>query len=288
MTLTRQIIVLVVTALAINVSALAQKQRAVPICRQATFSALKALPKMDYDCPEDVNDYDEKILKLPGRLASIQDVVKGLQGFTDPSWWEAPVDELNACEVHGGAGELTDDEKQQWRYGDVVINVMGDQHVRLVIITDPCYQTGFGGSNAFLLFRHRTGVTVTQVLNGYYSRVDNSVGIGSANLADEQIIEISTGNSMPPSMLSYFFVIDPKTKTAVPRKLFKDGKRLTNEIYSAMLVREGLSGQNRPTELEVIKNHRLAPSFSAYQDTGGPRLKRIVYRWNGRFYAPAK
>ena len=284
MTLTRQIILVFFATFAINVTGLAQRQRPVPICRQVAFSALKALPKMDYECPEGVNDYDESILKLPARLASIQDVIKQLQGFKDPAWWRVTVDELNACEVHGGVGELTDDEKQRWRNGDLAINLIGNQQMRLVIVTDPCYQAGFGGSNVFLLYRNRTGVTVSQVLNGYYSRVDNSVGIGFATLGAEHIIEIATANSMPPSLVSYFFVIDPETKTAVPRKLFKEGNHLTNEIDSAMLVSEEPSAQKRPAELEIIKRNRLAPSFSAYQDIGGPRLKRIVYHWNGRFY----
>jgi hypothetical protein len=286
MTLIRQITVLIAAVFISNVVAVAQKQRSVPICRQTAFSALKPLPKMDYECPEGLNDYDEKILPLPARLASIRDVVKELQGFTDAAWWQSTVDELNACEVHGGVGELTDDEKQRWRDGDLTINLIGNQQARLVIIADPCYQTGYGGSNAFLLYRNGAGITISQVLNGYYSRVDNSLGIGFANLGTDQIIEISTSNSMPPSMVSYFFVIDPKTKTAMPKKLFKDGNRLTNEIYSAMLVsEEASSGQNRPAELEIIKRHQLAASFSAYRDTGDRHLKRVVYRWNGKFYA---
>jgi len=34
---------------------------------------------------------------------------------------------------------------------------------------------------------------VTHVIDGYYSRLDNSVGIDFAELNDQQIIEISTG-----------------------------------------------------------------------------------------------
>jgi len=48
-------------------------------------------------------------------------------------------------------------------------------------------------------------------------------------------------------------------------------------------------------ELKIIRRHRLAPSFSAYEedehgriDDNGRRLRRIVYRWNGRFYGVAK
>jgi hypothetical protein len=45
-------------------------------------------------------------------------------------------------------------------------------------------------------------------------------------------------------------------------------------------------------ELEILQRHRLAPSFSAYEEDergrindNGRKLRRIVYRWNGRFYA---
>jgi hypothetical protein len=40
----------------------------------------------------------------------------------------------------------------------------------------PCYQTQYGGSNAFAAFIVKGGrVTVSQVLDGYFSRADNSV-----------------------------------------------------------------------------------------------------------------
>jgi hypothetical protein len=46
------------------------------------------------------------------------------------------------------------------------------------------------------------------------------------------------------------------------------------------------------TELNIIRNGRLAPTFSAYAlDEHGKidnRLRRIVYRWNGQFYLPTR
>jgi hypothetical protein len=80
------------------------------------------------------------------------------------------------------------------------------------------------------------------------------------------------------------------TNKALPKKLFKEGNKLTNQIYSDMLMAEpkDLGLPKDTTELHIIRNHRLAPSFSAYvQDEHGPidgRLRRIIYRWNGRFY----
>ena len=276
-------------------SVVAQKQKAVPVCRESTFAAVKPLPKMEYECPEGPNDSDEKILKLPARLAALRVIEKQLAGFSDAAWWQAGTDELNACGIHGGAGELTDDEKERWKQGDYNFNLMGNHDIRLVLLDDPCYQTGFAGSNAFLLYRKDGKVFVSQVLNGYYSRVDNSVGIDFARLNGQQIIEISTGNSMPPSMVYYYFAIDPVTNKAVPKKIFKQGKNFTNQVYSDMLLAEpkdaGLPAN--ASELNVIVKGRLAPSFSAYDqnergriEASGRRFHRIIYRWNGRFYSP--
>ena len=275
----------------------AQKENSVPVCRQTTFAALKPLPKLEYECPEGLTESDDKLLKLPERLAAIRRAVKELVTFTNAAWWEANADELNACRVHGRAGELTEDEKEGWRRGDYSFDLIGNHQMRLALLPDPCYQTGYNGANTFLLYRKGGSVSVSQVLNGYYSRVDNSVGVDFANLNGRQLVEVSTANSMPPSLVYYYFEIDPRTNKAVPSKLFKDGKKLTNEIYSAMLMNEpGYLGlPKNATELAVIHNNRLAPTFSAYAeddrgkiDSNGRQLRRIVYRWNGKFYAPGR
>ena len=46
------------------------------------------------------------------------------------------------------------------------------------------------------------------------------------------------------------------------------------------------------TELNIIRRGKLASRFSLYEesergriDANGRRLRRIVYRWNGRFYS---
>jgi hypothetical protein len=174
---------------------------------------------------------------------------------------------------------------------------LGGHEFRLALLPDPCYQTGYNGANTFLLYRQNGRVFVSQILNGYYSRIDNSIGVGFAQLNGQQIIEVSTANNMPPSLRSYFFVIDPKTNQAVPKRIFKEGGKLTNEIYSAMLMNEPTDvGLPKSAEaLKVFRSNRLAPSFSAYDENehgrigdSGRRLRRIVYRWNGRFYAPAR
>jgi hypothetical protein len=279
----------------ISGGASAQKEKPVPACTQTTFAAFRALPKLEYECPEGGTDSDDKILKLPRRRSAIANLIKELAQFSNAGWWQASVDELNACGIHGSAGELSEDEKQRWRDGDFSFNLFGNHEVRLTLLDDPCYQTGFAGSNAFLLYRKDGKVFVSQVLDGYYSRVDNSVGIEFAKSNGQLIIEVSTANSMPPSMVYYYFTIDPVTNKAVPKKIFKEGKKFTNQVYSHMLLADpkdvGLPAS--ASELNVIVKGRLAPSFSAYDEdehgrieASGRKFHRIIYRWNGRFYSP--
>lgn len=272
---------------------LSQKEKPIPACKQLTFAAFKPLPKMEYDCPEGLIDSDDKILKLPERTKAIGGIVEELGAFTNAAWWQATVDDLNACAVHGSAGEFTGDEKEKWKSGDYSFDLFGNHEFRLALIADPCYQTGYSGSNAFLLYRKNGRVFVSQVLNGYYSRVDNSVGIDFANLNGQQLVEVATANSMPPSLVSYFFAIDPKTNKAIPKQIFKDGGKMTNEIYSAMLMNEPADvGLPKNAEaLKVFSGNRLAQTFSTYEesergkiDDNGRKLRRIIYRWNGRFY----
>jgi hypothetical protein len=290
----RILIALALIVCAFHLAAAQSSKKLVPNCMQDPFDALKPFPKLEYDCPEGGNESDDKILKLPGRLASIRSAIKELETFTNPKWWQASVDELNACSVHKSVGALTAEEKESWLSGDHTFDLIGNREMRLILLSDPCYQTGFAGSNAFLLYHKDGKVFVSQLLNGYYSRVDNSVGMDFATLNGEQIIEVSTANSMPPSLYYYYFAIDSKTNKAVPKKIFKDGNKLTNKIYSDMLMDDpkSLRLPKDASELNIIRKGRLAPSFSAYEvnDHGrikgdqGRNLNRIIYHWNGRFY----
>ena len=296
-TMNNHLLKICVLLLMVSATSFAQKTKPLPACKQSTFAAFKPLPKMEYDCPEGTNDSDDKILKLPERLAAIRGLVKELEGFTNAAWWQADINDLNACKVHGSAGDLTDDEKQDWKRGDYSFDLFGNHEFRLALIADPCYQTGYSGSNAFLLYRKNGNVFVSQVLNGYYSRVDNSVGIDFANVNGQQLVEVATANSMPPSLVSYFFVIDPKTNKAIPKQIFKDGGKMTNEIHSAMLMNEpaDVSLPKSAEALKIISGNRLAQTFSAYEedergkiDDNGRKLIRIIYRWNGKFYARSR
>jgi len=270
----------------------AQTKAPVSFCRPDVFAALRPLPKLSYNCPEELNDSDEKILKLPERATAIKSLEAELASLTDAAWWQASVDDMNACELHGGAGELTDEERWKLKAGDYISRLFGDHQIRLVLADDPCYQTGYSGSNAFLLYRAGAKVFVSQVLDGYYSRIDSSVRLDFANLNGQTLIEISTANNMPPAFTNYYFVIDRKTNRAVPKKIFKIGGRLTNKISSAILFSE--HGRNDEPQKTVVRRNHLAPAFRVYLDNyrgkihdNDRHLQMIIYRWNGRFYARA-
>jgi hypothetical protein len=269
---------------------MAQKRLRVPVCSQATLAAFRRLPELNYLCPQRFDESDEQILKVPERIAALNKLVGKLESFTDAAWWQTHVEDLNACEMHGEAGALDAEEKASLTRGDYAISLFGNQSLRLIMVTDPCYQAGYNGSVAFLLYREGSRVFVTRVLDGNYSRVDNSVGFDLANFNGQQIVEVSTSNSMPPSVKNYYFVIDPKTHRAVAQKIFKVGRMLTNQISSAIILGEPteLGLPRNAQDMQLIRQNHLLPSFSTYTEIfagEGRRLKRTVYRWNGRFYS---
>lgn len=285
----RKINLLVVLLGLLSVPCPAQQLKQADVCSPATFAAFRRLPKLSYHCPQEFDESDEQILKVPERIAALNKLAGELESLTNAAWWQARVGDLNACEIHGEIGALDAEESASLTRGVYPLSLFGSQSIRLIMVTDPCYQTGYNGSVALLLFRHRGRVSVTKVLDGYYSRVDNSVGFDFANLNGQQIIELSTSNSMPPSVTNHYFVIDPKTHRAVPKNIFKVGRMLTNQISSAMILGEPaeLGLPRNAQDMQLIRRNQLLPSFSTYQETfegSGRQLKRAVYRWNGRFY----
>lgn len=264
-------------------------------CKQEVFARLRPLPKLSYECRADAaNDYDETILKWPERLRAIKDYMQRLAALSVQDWWETSVDDLNICYIRGSAGRLDEEEALKFRRGDYPLNLFGQGRIRLVLASDPCYQTGYGGSNAFLLYR-RAGerVSVTEVLDGHFSRADNSVGLYVANLNAQPLIEISTTTGgLNPYITNYYFVIDGATGKAVPKRIFLSGGRLTNKMTSVLILDDG-TFPKRYREMEIIKGGRLARRFYAYEDVGeggsltdasGRKLRRTVYAWNGQYY----
>ncbi|HEX8139108.1 MAG TPA: hypothetical protein VF544_16185 [Pyrinomonadaceae bacterium] len=277
----------------------AQQQARPLVCRQEALAALQPLPRLEYECRTDAaNDYDEANLRWPERLRAIKSYVKVLEGLGREDWWRARVEDLDLCYFRASAGALSAEEKQRFEGGDYPISLFGNDRIRLVLTSDPCYQTGYNGTNAFLLYRKRGRVYVTQALDGYFSRADNSIGIDFASSALGQVIEIATGTGgLNPYLTNYYFVIDEKRNRAVPLKLFREGRKLTNHVTTAMIMSE-LKELGLPASyaaMEVIKGGRLARSFNVYEDDaegkiddGGRSLTRRVYRWNGRFYVRAR
>jgi len=259
------------------------------VCKRPVLAALKPIPELSYPCDEQLNDYDEKTLKLPARLTAIKTLMSQLSSFSDPTWWSTDIVDLGVCDYTKKPGPLTPDQRHSFLDGDYLFWLFGNDHIRLVVIPDPCFQTEYGGSNAFVLYRNANHVTVTQVLDGYFSRADNSVNVRLAKLNTQQIVEISTGSGgLTPSLTNYYFVIDPNTHQAVPKNLFTGDHGPTNEISSAMLLSDSRAAVQ---PLKVIQGQTLARSFIIYFDDAngkiddnGRTLSRKILRWNGKVY----
>jgi hypothetical protein len=280
-------IVLLVTL--INFSFAQRRSKPALVCKRPVLAVLKSIPELSYPCDEHLNDYDEKTLKLPARLAAIKTLMSQLSSFNDSIWWSTDIVDLGVCDYTKQPGVLTQDQRHSFLGGDYLFWLFGNDHIRLALIPDPCYQTEYGGSNAFVLYRNASHVTVSQVLDGYFSRADNSVNIAFARLNAQEIVEISTGSGgLTPSLTNYYFVIDRDTHRAVPKNLFNGDRGLTNQITSAMLL-----GEARPAAepLKVIQGQTLARSFIIYVDDekgkiddNGRTLSRKVLRLNGKVY----
>jgi len=291
---------ILLTCLIFCASARAQtKSNAVATCSPSAFNAMQELPKLKYECDESQsNDYDESILRNPQRLAAIRTLTKQLDSLTNLEWWRTKVAELNACDFLHKPGTLSEEEQQQFSGGEYVVRLLGNHDVRLVIVDDPCYQTGFSGSNIFLLHRSGGRVFATEIIDGYYTRADNSVSLDFAALNGAEIIEVSTSTGgLVPYVTNYYFSIDPQTQRVVSKKLFREGRRLTNKITSAMILSEAanLRLPSSGDELQIIVNKKLAPGFSSFHDDAkgrlndnGRRLRRKFHSWNGRFYVSGK
>jgi hypothetical protein len=264
-----------------SMTSFAQKKPVV--CRSAALAAMKSMPKLEYQCG-DMNEWEERQLKTPARVAALKVLMGELEKMTDASWWQADVHDLNACDFKGEAGALSADERQKFVDGDYWIWLFGDNQDRLALIPDPCYQTEYGGSNAFLLHRKNGQVFVSLGVDGYFSRADRPVNLGFGMLNKQLIIEISTfSGGLNPNVTNYYFTIDPQTNKPVPKTLFAgEHGRPTNEITSAYPLDKG---PRAAEPLNIIRGRTLARSFSVYEmDLDSEKFKRIIKRWNGKIY----
>jgi len=280
---------IVLVLITINFAFAQRRSKPVLVCKRPALAALKPIPELSYPCDEQLKNYDEKTLKLPTRLNAIKNLMSQLSSFSDPAWWATDIVDLGVCDYTEKPGPLTADQRKSFLQGDYLFWLFGNDHIRLALIPDPCYQTEYGGSNAFVLYRNRNRVIVTQVLDGYFSRADNSVNIAFAKLNAQEIVEVSTGSGgLTPSLTNYYFVIDKGTNQAVPKNLFEGDRGPTNQISSAMLLSD-----SRPASepLKVIQGQSLARSFIVFVDDAngkiddnGRTLSRKVLRWNGKIY----
>ena len=308
-TLIATLLVCVIVILALPHSSNSFPQRSQPalVCKRPVFAALKPAPELSYPCDDQLQDWDEKILKLPARVEAIKKLTSELETFSDPAWWAADAVDLSVCDYAQKPGPLTSTQRHDFLSSEYLFWLFGNERMRLVLLPDPCYQTQYGGANAFLLYRNdgvpsaglggargsgrvpreRASVVISQVLNGYSSRADNSVGVAFAKLGAEDIIEVSTGSGgLNPTLTNYYFTIDPHSKRAIPKSLFTGEHGQTNEITSAMLLES--SG---PEPLKIVRGHTLAPTFIIYTEDdrgklqdGGRTLSRKLLRWNGKVY----
>lgn len=214
--------------LALSSSSFSQQKNKSIVCKNEAFAALKPLPELTYQCPDDVNgESDDRILQSPERKQAAEEVVRKLSSFTSPAWWRTAVGDLNACALHRGPGELTSEEREQYTGPEYQPRVMGDGRIRLVLIPDPCYQTYYNGLNGYLLYRAGPQVYVTELLNGYYSRLGKSIFLKLHRMGRERVIEVETVNliGMRPKSSRKYYVINRATNEAVPKKRSRAGKR---------------------------------------------------------------
>jgi hypothetical protein len=260
-------------------------------CKQSALSALKPMPNFRYRCDPELQSYDEKILKLPARMRAKQTLMAQLDAFVTPAWWRAKVDDLNACDFRHKPGVLAGDQLKQFKEGEYRFWLFGEDDIRLVLLPDPCYQSDYNGSVAFVLYHKGGKVYVSQVLDNFFSRADNPLLFQLAKDGSEEILEVATwSGGLNPTVTNYYFAIDPKTNRAAPRNLFAGDKGPTNEISSAMLFGASEDAEE-PEALKVIVNNHLAKSFSIYSDDdagtiddNGRKLTRTVLTWNGKMY----
>ncbi len=263
------------------------------VCKKSAMAAWKPFPTLRYSCKGAKDEWDEKVLKLPARISALKIVATQLEALNTPAWWQTAVDDLTLCDFRRNPGMFSAAEQEKFD-SNYVIKLLGNNHLRLVLLPDPCYQTEYSGSVGFLLNHKGSTTHVSKVLDGYFTRADNAVNIDFAKLGQEEIIEVSTGSGgLHPEITNYYFTINPVTNRAVPKNLFVGDKGPTNEISSALLMSDPEDFDLPPdaVTLKVITANSLAPTISIYSeedggeiDDNGRKLKRTVLKWNGKVY----
>lgn len=256
-------------------------------CTPAALAALKAIPKLEYECAEHQADS----LKSSERQAAMEDYLQELETvFAEASWWATPVEDLNVCSITNEVRTLNKSEHADYVYK---IDLYGDHSTRLVTVVDPCIFYSYQTLNAFILQRAGNRVYATQVLDAYYTRIDAAVDMTLAEHNGERLVMVETHTSdgfMPPTLYTTyaFYAIDPRSHRAVPKKIFKEKDKLTHEFQSDNYLFGGDNGDEKLADRwrapEIIRNGKLSPRFTVYTPIKH-RLARDTYVWNGKYYA---
>ncbi|MBS1796185.1 MAG: hypothetical protein JSS81_20195 [Acidobacteria bacterium] len=262
------------------------------VCRKPGLAAVRPIPKLEYECNEDLTESADEVLTQPERLEALKDFRNELEKLDDAAWWSTSTEELDFCAFLGKTGSRRGDD-DEFLFSEPNYELRGNNRYRLVVAKDPCYQVGFGGSNIFLLNRVGPKVYATEVIDGFYTRADFPLEFDYAVENGETIVEIATlSGGLSSTDRNYYFSIDPKTHRAVPKKMFRVDGKLTHIIESETVLDDPADYGLPPKAqtLEIIKNHRLTKSFylAGLRDTEGSKRKGRYFapqmRWNGRFY----
>ena len=253
-------------------------------CTKEALAAFIPFPKLDYECRERQDDS----LKSPERRAALRAYLRELESlFNNADWWLVPVEDLNVCSVIHEARAMSDEERHN--FNEESIYLYGDKSTRLVVTVDLCIFYSYTTLNAFILQRGGDRVFATQVLDAYYTRLDAAVDMGIATQNSEKVILVETHTSdgtMPPSLYTTcsVYAIDPRSHRAIQKKLFKEGRKLTNKFTwdNYLFEDEKLAKQWRAPE--IIRDGRLVPRFYVYT-LFKHRFVRTAYAWNGNYYA---
>jgi hypothetical protein len=263
-------------------------------CTKEALAALKAIPNLRYRCGEDP---DEELEKSPRRRAALRAYSKKLELGATPNWWATSLDDLNACAISHEARALTDAEQRDPVADGAHDEIFGDGSTRLLVLPDPCIKYSAVTFNAFVLQRADGRVYATQVLDAFFTRLEPGVEMELARHNGETLVIVQTNSEPTPSALFSTFrtyAIDPQTHRAVPRKIFMDKGKLTNEFQFDEYLFGDQDAQKRWHAPELIHNGALSPRFYVYTLIGSQdqvveaeaKFSRKAYVWNGRYYAP--
>jgi hypothetical protein len=207
--------------------------------------------------------------------------------FNDPAWWATSVEDLNACAIAKEVRPLSENENHTYDYS---IYLYGDNRTRVLALIDPCIKFSYGTLDVYVLEHAGNRVAATQILDAFYTRFDASLYMDVAQLNGERLILVDryAHDGGPTSIIATTaaYTINPRTHRPIAKKIFRVGRKLTNEIEWEMppFVHGGYSlpdeGWQSP---EMVRNRKLASRFYIYYPTKRG-VRRNAYVWTGKYY----